>query len=129
MSFSFSDTIITLQLSFKVVFRLWHIQIDKVFFHFVFINQYSSIVHGGIGAFSILRYQRFMRDGGISAFLHNMGCGLVPSCVIISWNNLIKLYFGNFYENYTLIHLMKLYVFQIDGKCAFEPQALRGLSY
>ena len=52
-------------------------------------------------------------NGGIDTFVHNMGCELaptctrsyimghelIPACVAISWSN-----------------LMKLYVFQIDGK-------------
>ena len=62
--------------------------------------QDSSNIHGGIGAFSILWNQQFLRvaggGGGISAFFHDMGCELVRPCVTISWNNLIKLYFGNF---------------------------------
>ena len=30
--------------------------------------------------------------GVISAFFQNMGCGMVPPYVTLSWNNLIKLY-------------------------------------
>ena len=34
---------------------------------------------------------------------------------------------GNLIKTILWLNLMKLYVFQIDGKCAFEPQALRAL--
>ena len=54
-----------------------------------------------------------LEGGGISELFCHMGCELVPPCVTISWNNLIKLYFGNFYENYMFL--------LFDGVKSYKP--------